>query len=394
MSVDWEKIREEEYPTIRKNNLIYLLSAGASIMNKSAFIEGLNYLDQMRTYGDINYELFFLELDQIRKQIAEYINSDPSEIAFLLNTTSGISASAYMLKKDIGEIIYPSIEFPTSIHMFRKLGFPCVRIDHENGKYPIKNFKKKLSKKTKYSIQSQVQSFNGFRQNLEEYGAFCKKNGLLNIVNSTQAFGVFEIDVKSQNIDILVSNALKWLGCGYGIGIIYINENLIKKYNLPFTGWLSINDPFAMDNENMDIIQQTRAMDSLGGCPNFASLLTLRGALSLIKEKIGAGDIKLGIKKIQERIISLTSYFLEKLDNTDLKIITPREKEYRSGIITVEHKNAKKIHRYLTKNNVFTTLKQYPKADNETLIRFAINYYNNFQDLEKTINILNSCRYF
>lgn len=393
MSVDWEKIREEEYPSIRKNNLIYLLSAGASLMNKSAFIEGLNYLDQMRTYGDINYELLFLELDMIRKQIAEYINSNPEEIAFLINTTSGISASAYMFEKDKGEILYPSIEFPTSIHMFKKLGYPCIKVNHENGTYPIKNFKQKLSKKTKYSIQSYVQSFNGFKQNLEEYGGFCAQYGLINIINSTQAFGAFEIDVEKYNIDILITNALKWLGCGYGVGIIYIKEDLNKKYDLPFTGWLSIDDPFSMDNENMNIIQKTKSIDSMGGCPNFASLLTLKGAFSIIKQKIGKGDIRLGIRRIQERIISLTSYFFDELEKTKFKIITPKETQYRSGIITIEHQNAKKIHRYLTKNNIHTTLKQYPKIEKETLIRFAINYYNNFKDLEETIRILKSCKH-
>jgi selenocysteine lyase/cysteine desulfurase len=134
-------------------------------------------------------------------------------------------------------------------------------------------------------------------------------------------------------------------------------------------------------------------MDSLGGCPNFASLLTLKGAFSLIKEKIGEGNLNKGIKFIQERIISLTSYFLEKLNTTPLSIITPQDIQYRSGIITVEHKKAKRIHRYLNKNNVYTTLKRYPEDSNETLIRFAINYYNNYGDLDSTIKIIKSCKY-
>ncbi|TXT63262.1 MAG: Kynureninase [Promethearchaeota archaeon] len=393
MSIDWETIRQEEFPSISEKSLIYLISAGASLMSKSAYNEGIRYFDQMRTNGDINHELLFLQVDEIRKSIGEYINADPDEIAFLINTTSGISASAYLFRDHIGEVLYPSIEFPTSIHMFRKLGYPCVRVEDENGAYTIANFASKLTKNSKYSIQSHVQSFNGFRQNLNEYGNFCIENGIKNIINSTQAFGVFEIDVEAYKIDILVANALKWLGCGYGVGIIYIKDDIIQKFGLPFTGWLSVENPFAMDNKNMDIIQKTSAMDSLGGCPNFASLLTLKGAFNLIKEKIGGGDLKKGIRLTQERIISLTSYFLEKLITVPLTIITPQEIQYRSGIITVQHKKAKRIHRYLIKNNVYSTLKRYPDDSNETLIRFAINYYNNYEDLEKTIQIINSCKY-
>jgi len=388
-----EKIRQEEYPSILENNLIYLISAGASLMSKSAYKEGINYFNEMHNYGDINHELFFLKLDEIKKLIGECINAEPNEIAFLINTTSGISASAYLFRKHVAEILYPSIEFPTSIHMFKKLGYPCIRIEHDKGKYLIERFKEKITENTKYSIQSHVQSFNGFKQDLTKYGTFCEKNELINIINSTQAFGVFEVDVIRDNIDILVTNALKWLGCGFGVGIIFITEQIIQKYRLPFTGWLSVENPFAMDNENMKIIQKTNAMDSLGGCPNFASLLTLKGALNLIKEKIGNGNITTGIKHIQERIISLTSYFLDKLEKTSFSIITPKETKFRSGIITAEHKKAKRIHRYLNRKHVYTSLKQYPKADKETLIRFAINYYNTFEDLDQTIELLNSCKY-
>lgn len=393
MSIDWERIRKEEYPSIEEHNLIYLISAGASLMNRSAYEQGINYFDEMHTYGDINNELFFLHLDEIRKLIGEYINAEPHEIAYLINTSSGISTAAYFFRKHIAELIHPSIEFPASIHMFRKLGYPCIKIEDENGKYPIKNFKEKIGQNTKYSIQSHVQSFNGFKQKLTEFGDFCKKNGLINIINSTQAFGAFEIDVKKHNIDILVTNALKWLGCGFGVGILYIKDKLVREYGLPFTGWLSIENPFTMDNENMDIIQETLAMDSLGGCPNFASLLTLKGTLNLIKDTIGDGSIQTGIKRIQERIISLTSYFLDKLEKISFSIITPQEVEFRSGIITIEHKKAKWIHQYLNKKHIYTTLKQYPKADKETLIRFAINYYNNFEDLDQTIKLLHSCKY-
>jgi selenocysteine lyase/cysteine desulfurase len=262
-----------------------------------------------------------------------------------------------------------------------------------DGSYPLKKFEEKYSENVRFSIQSHVQSFNGFRQNLTEFGEFCSEKGIINIINPTQCFGAFEIDVKRDNIHVLTTNALKWMGCGYGIGILYIKDDIVKEYGLPFTGWLSVDDPFVMDNENLNVIRKTRSMDSLGGCPNFASLLTLKGGFDLIKNKIGDGDIHKGIKRIENRILNLTSQFLEIIHPIDFKIITPEDINYRSGIITVEHKDAKKIHRYLTKNNVFTTLKQYPKSSKETLIRFAINYYNNSDDIQRAADILKSCKY-
>jgi selenocysteine lyase/cysteine desulfurase len=393
MPPDWDKIREEEYPAIQNHDLTYFLSAGASLMNKSSYEVGNEYFNQMHEYGDINHEKLFIELELVRKLVGEIINANPQEIAFMINTSSGIATTAYMFREWKGEVLYPSIEFPTSIHMFQRLGYRCKKIRDIEGKYPIDTFNQYLSNSTKYIVHSHVQSFNGFRQNLDRLGEFCTKHDLFSIVNSTQAFGAFEIDVQKTNIDILITNALKWLGCGYGIGIIYIKKKLIEEYHLPFTGWLSVDNPFVMDNENLDVVQKTRAMDSLGGCPNFASLLPLKGGLNLIKDRIGDGNMQLGVKKIQERIISLTSQFLEMIREFNFKIITPVDKEYRSGIITVEHPKARKIQRYLTKNKVYTTLKTYPKTPKETLIRFAINYYNNLRDIERAEDVLESCRY-
>jgi selenocysteine lyase/cysteine desulfurase len=393
MSVDWEKIRREEYPTIEKQNFTYFLSAGASLMNKSSYRQGIDYFTHMHSKGDIGHELLFAELEQIRKQIADYINADPHEIAFLINTSSGFAVAAYMFRKRLGGVLYPSYEFPTSIHMFKRLKYPCIKVSDINGAYPLEIFQENYLDDVSFSIQSHVQSFNGFRQNLTEFGRFCKKKEIINIINPTQSFGAFPIDVKKDNIDIITTNALKWMGCGYGIGILFIKDDIVHEYGLPFTAWLSVENPFVMDNENLNLIQKTQSMDSFGGCPNFASLLTLKGAFDLIKTKIGGGDIHQGIKRIKNRILNLTSQFFEVIHEFNLKSITPEDIKWRSGIITLEHNDAKKLHRYLTKNNIFTTLKQYPKASKKTLIRFAINYYNNSDDINRVAEVLKSCKY-
>jgi selenocysteine lyase/cysteine desulfurase len=233
-----------------------------------------------------------------------------------------------------------------------------------------------------------VQSFNGFRQNLEKLGNFCSRNNLISIINATQSFGGFQIDVKKQNIDILLCSCLKLPACGFGIGVLYIKDEIIQEKKLPFTSWLSVEGAFDMDNDNLRVIQKARAMDSMGGCPNFAALYGLAGSFNLIKNEIGGGSIQKGIKLIEERIKLLTSEFLNEIEQFDFKLITPTELEYRSGIITVEHKKSKKIHRFLSKNKVYVSLKKYPDAPKDTLIRFAFSYYNNELDIIKAIDLL------
>lgn len=383
MGPNWTKIREEEFPSLK--NSINLKAAGGSPISKSAYDSGVKYFNDMLNYGDIYWDEYFRELNSIREKLAKYLNSKPLEIAFLINTSSCMNTIARLLKKD--GIIYPEGEFPTSIHIFKRLGFKCEKIHHMNNKYLINEIKNSIKEDTKYLIHSHVQYLTGFKQDLDKLGALCRNESLTNIINATQSFGAFPLDIQRFNIDILVASALKWACCGYGIGILFIKEKIIMENEIPFSSWLSVIDPMSMDNDNLQIGKETRFIDGMGGTPHFPALLTLKGGLNLI-EKIGNGDIQTGIRRISGRIIELTTEFVQYIKEMDFKIITPLEIENRSGIITLEHKNAKEIYKELIKNNIYISLRNYPSLAKKTLLRFSFNYYNNFEDIEKSISVL------
>jgi len=383
MGPNWAEIREREFPSLKK--IISLKSAGGSPISKSAYESGIKYFNDMLNHGDLFWDEYFIELESIREKIAKYFNSKPSEIAFLINTSSGMNTVARLLKK--GGIIYPEGEFPTSIHIFKRLGFNCEKIRHVNNKYRINDIKNSIKENTKYLIHSHVQYLTGFKQDLERLGILSKNEGLMNIINATQSFGAFPLDIHRFNIDILVASALKWACCGYGIGILLIKEKIIKENEMPFSSWLSVSDAMSMNNENLKIGKETKFLDGMGGTPHFPSLLTLKGGLNLI-ERIGGGDLKIGFRRISNRIIELTTEFISYINKLDFTVITPLEIENRSGIITLEHKNAEQIYNELKKNNIYISLRNYPGSSKKQLLRFSFNYYNNLEDIEKSISIL------
>ena len=383
MKINWNNIREKEFPALK--NVVHLKAAGGSPMSMSAYQSGLKYFNEMLNHGDILWDQYFDELDLVRKKVAEYFHSKPSEIAFLINTSSCVNILARLLK--VGEILYPEGEFPSSIHIFKRLNFNCKKINHSNFRYLIEDIKNEINENSKYIVHSHIQYLTGFRQDLKKLGILCKDYDLKNMINATQSFGAFPINVKEHNIDTLVASALKWACCGYGIGILYINEKIIEENDLPFSSWLSVQNAFSMDNDNLNVIKKTRSMEGLGGTPNFPALLTLKGGLKLI-ENIGQGDIQAGIQAIHKRIIYLTSEFISKIQELNYKIITPLEIENRSGIITIEHNKAHLISEELVKNNIYISLRNYPKSSMKNLLRFSFHYYNNLEDIEKTVNIL------
>ncbi|TFG26251.1 MAG: aminotransferase class V-fold PLP-dependent enzyme [Promethearchaeota archaeon] len=384
MSIDWNQIRKEQFPALEIS--VYLKAAGGSPMSTAAYKAGINYFNEMHLEGDNYWEKYLLELDEARALVAEYINSNVEEIGFLTNTSSGMNVIARIIEK--GGIIYPEQEFPSSIHIFKSLGFNTIKIKARNDNmYQINSFENFIKQTSRYSIHSHVQYLTGFRQDLNELGEFCIRHKILNILNATQSFGAFPIDVKNQHIDMLVASGLKWACCGYGIGILFIKKRFIDEINLPFSSWLSVKDAFSMDNDNLNIIKQVKSMDGLGGTPNFPALLALKGGLTLLKT-IGNGNIQTGVMRINKRIMALVYEFISQIQNLNFKIITPLDLNHLSGIITIEDKRAESIYKKLLSKNILISLRNYPKSPEKTLLRFAFNYYNNFEDIEQVIKVL------
>ncbi|MBY9006375.1 MAG: aminotransferase class V-fold PLP-dependent enzyme [Candidatus Lokiarchaeota archaeon] len=383
MIINWEKIRNEEFPSLK--NSVHLKAAGGSPICRSAYNFGIKYLKDIYEKGDLFWDDYYLQIKECKRLIASYFNVKPKEIAFLINTSSSMYIVSKILEN--ASIIYPEDEFPSSIHIFKKSGFKSVPIKSENFTYPIENFKNNITSTIKYIVHSHVQYLTGFRQNISKLGNFSKNENLTTILNATQSFGAFPIDLKRNHIDIAVASGLKWMCCGYGIGILYINEELLENDNLPISSWLSVSDPYKMNNDNMNVLKKTSSFDGFGGTPNFPGIINLLGGLSLI-ERIGNGVINNGINLISQRIIELTDIFLEKIDPLNFKIITPLEKEYRSGIITIEHKKAEIIFKELLKQSIYISLRNYPNSSKKTLLRFSFHYYNNPEDVEKTIQVL------
>ncbi len=376
--MDWDTIRRLEFPAAL--NKVQLRAAGGSPMSRSAYNAALGYYAQMLNLGDLFWENYRTEVEKIRREVARLIGGRPDEIAFFLNTSSCMAVAASLLKH--GTVVYPAHEFPASIHAIRKCGFEVRAVQPHNKRFLVADIEKELSGDVSAFVESHVQFLTGYRQDIEETGNLCANKGVTHVVNATQSLGAFQIDVNKQNIDVLASSGLKWLCAGYGVGILYVSTGLIEKQGLPrFTGWLSVTDSFRMDNRNTQVTKFARSMDSFGGSPNFPGIFALGGSLSLIR-RIGDGDLGSGIAKISDRICELSGYAFDILRDLRLNIVTPIEKDHRSGIVTIDLSNAKEVDRKLEDRGILVSCRYNPETGKQSFLRIAVNFYNNFDDLD------------
>src|SRR6266536_2315992 len=108
--IDWNAVRKQ-FPVTARN--AYLNTAAAGPLARPVMEAGAEYYRQMMADGDLHWDEWRARLELIRKQIAQFINAEPEEIALTTNTSSGMNIIVDALEGR-GEIISCDLEFPVT----------------------------------------------------------------------------------------------------------------------------------------------------------------------------------------------------------------------------------------------------------------------------------------
>jgi len=244
-----------------------------------------------------------------------------------------------------------------------------------NGEVRVDDVQRAMSGKTGTIALSYVQFSNAFRLDPEALGKIKGNHAL--VINAAQAAGAFEIDVKRMRIDALCSTGHKWMTAGYGSGFVYLSRELQERSRGRNIGWLSVEHPFAMRNDEVHLRHHAAARVELG-CPHFAGIFSLGAAVDLIDE--------IGIANIQARVLELNRLLTSRLAENGWKILSPLQNENaRSAETLIETEKPSEVVRHLLRRGVIVTEK--PQG-----IRVATHFFNNEGDIERVISGMNETR--
>lgn len=363
--INWADIREQ-FPVT--NNYIYLNSAAAGPLSRATTAAAANYYDLMMADGDVHWDEWLAQREQVRKKVAGFINAEPDEIALTTNTSSGMNVIVDALETN-GEVISSDLEFPVSTLPWMNRRIPVHLVKSDNGKVEIDDLRRAMNSQTGTICISHVQFSNGFRSDLEALGN--AKGSHAFVVNASQSAGVFEIDVKRMKIDALCSTGHKWMLSGYGSGFVYLSRDLLARTRPRSIGWLSVDDPYAMKNSEMHLRHDAAARVELG-CPHFAGMFALGSSIDLMTET--------GLKAIEERSLFLNRVLTERLVEAGWNVLSPLDNEImRSAETLVSVEKPGSVVGKLAEKKIIVTEK--PQG-----IRIATHFFNNEDDIEHLID--------
>ena len=236
--INWDDVRAK-FPVTTKS--VYLNTAAAGPLAESTAKAGASYYEQMMNDGDVHWDEWLAQREEVRARVASFINAEPDEIGFTTNTSSGMNLIVDALEKH-GEVISCDLEFPVTTIPWMHRRIPVHLVKSVDGVVRPEDLRAAMNTRTGIISMSYVQYSNGFRSNLEELGSIKGAHAL--VVNASQAAGVFEIDVKRMKIDALCATGHKWMLSGYGSGFVYISKELQAASRPRSIGWLSVQDPY------------------------------------------------------------------------------------------------------------------------------------------------------
>lgn len=266
------------------------------------------------------------DLERVRGQVAWLVGSRAERIAFVQNTSFGISLAATGLDWREGDnVVLAEREFPSNYYPWMNLaalGVQLRKVPAPLGHAASDDLIEAIDTRTRVLAVSAVQFSNGFRYDLQRLGAACAERGVLFVVDGTQSVGALTIDVEAQGIDLLAVSAHKWMLSPPGIGFAHLSDKAMSVLRPTVVGWLSVADPFAFDYQ-MQLLPTADRFEP--GTENIVGTLGLGGAISLLQ--------RYSPQWVEARVLELTDHMCDALLASGCRIISPREGRERSGIV-------------------------------------------------------------
>jgi len=329
--------------------------------------------------GSLNYRSWIAVKERARKLAAEMIGARTEQIAFMRNTSDGLSTVANGLSWSPGDnVVTFGKEFPSNIYPWLRLrtafGVEDRMCEERDGRIDLSELISLIDSKTRVVAISHVQYASGFRADLERIGRAARAHDALLVVDVIQAMGVIPTSVEPELIDVASGAGHKWLLAPEGVGILYLSDRARERLEPTLVGWISVPDPEDYENFEQEWCRGALAWET--GTGPSALIHGLEASLRFLVET--------GINRIANHLEQLTDYLCERLQGHDYEIVSSRHPDEKSQILCIRHQgglSSMDLYSHLKSRNIITA----PRGDR---LRVAPHLYNTLEEIDELVEAL------
>jgi len=358
---------------------VYLNHAAVSPLPTPTMQAIQSQLDDVSTNGSINFRSWIATKERSRNLLANMIGARPEQIAFMRNTSDGLSTVANGLRWRAGDnLVTFRREFPSNVYPWLRLraafGVEVRMCEERDGRIDLDEMIGLIDAKTRVVAISQVQFASGFRTDLERLAKAARAHDALLVVDVIQALGVIPTNVDKDLIDVAAGAGHKWLLTPEGIGILYLSDRARERIEPTLVGWTSVPNP--EDQGDFDQPWNPGALAWETGTGPTALFHGLEASLRLLTET--------GVERIASYLEQLTDYLCDKLDRSRYQIISSRLSGEKSQIVCLRHKDgieAMALYSHLKQRSIIT-------APRSGRLRIAPHFYNTTAEIDQLVDNL------
>ncbi|MCP5107810.1 MAG: kynureninase [bacterium] len=377
-------------------NTLYLDGNSLGLMSKNSEESVQRVMEEWKTRGidgwlDAEPPWFYLA-ESLGAMAAKLVGAQENEVVCSTSTTVNLHAlvsSFYQPEGKRTKILADELNFPSDIYALKgqiklknlSVENHLVLVPGKDGGGQILDENKIVEAMTDEIAVTLLPSVLYRSGQLLDIPYLTKKaheKGIIMGFDCSHSVGAVPHKFDEWGVDFAFWCSYKYMNGGPGSpAFLYVNQKHFQKEPL-MAGWFGY-----VKEKQFDMVLDFKHARSAGGwqisTPPVVSTAGIEGALKL--------HLEAGIDSIREKSIGLTEYFIYLVDSFlpeetyNIKIITPRERERRSGHVALEgNENMWRIHRALLAGGIV------PDFRPPGIIRFApIALYNTYHEVWKTV---------
>jgi selenocysteine lyase/cysteine desulfurase len=311
--------------------------------------------------------------ERVRTACARLIGCEARQIAFVKNTSEGLSLVAEGLEWRPGDaVVVADREFPSNVYPWwglRRLGVEARMVEAGDGPPTIEAIEAALDDRVRVVALSAIGYGTGARLDLARVAELCRSRGAFFVVDGIQALGAVAIDMRRCGFDCIVADGHKWLCAPEGQGVLALSDRLLDSIRPAQLGWKSVVAGNSFYPYDFRLRPDAAKLEP--GSTSFLGVLALGAAVDLALE--------VGVEAIETRIAALAEAFVAGLRRRGRRVFGWGEGEQRSasGILTfVPGGDPERVRQELWARRVVAKVRFGG-------IRLAPHYYQDAGDVER-----------
>jgi cysteine desulfurase / selenocysteine lyase len=318
-------------------------------------------------------------LGQLRSSLGTLVGVSPDQVSITRGTAHGISLLARGLDWKVGDnVVGARLEYPANLFPWmatRDRGVEMRLVEPLLGRVTPEAVLSLVDGRTRVVALSFVQFWNGYRVDLAEIGAECRKRGVIFAVDGIQGLGVLPFDLEAMNADFVAAGAGKWLTGPPGVGFTAWREELLERIDPVLVGTGSVEDRLNYFEPTLKYAATARKFEE--SALSWLDIAAFSAAVGLLLE--------VGIEVIEEHVLGLSRRLAEGLVDRGYDIIEPwpREPEESSGIVSFNRTGSTEAEllRDLKAAGVIT-------RSHRDFVRLSPHFYNTEEEVDRVLDFL------